>query len=170
MQDKKIPKTKAELLESILNESRNLGTVSILFHQTVADRLGLHITDHKCVDLLFTNGPQTAGEIAKTMGLSTGAVTSLIDRLEKKGLVERKNDPNDRRKVRIFLTQDMNLLEKVGVLFEGLGRSVWEQLSEYTADELKIILDYVRKSVNVMVQERNKLLVHEESKIKENAR
>ena len=78
-------------MESIMTDSKNLSTVSILFHQTIADRLGLHITDHKCVDFLFTQGPQTAGEISKNMGLSTGAVTSLIDRLEKKGLVERKS-------------------------------------------------------------------------------
>ncbi|MEI1276913.1 MarR family transcriptional regulator [Leptospira venezuelensis] len=139
-------------------DSKNLSTVSILFHQTIADRLGLHITDHKCVDFLFTQGPQTAGEISKNMGLSTGAVTSLIDRLEKKGLVERKNDPNDRRKVRIFLTQDMAAMQKIGSLFEGLAKSVWEQLSGYTAEELKIILDFTRKSIRVMEEEREKLL------------
>ncbi|WP_281275530.1 MarR family winged helix-turn-helix transcriptional regulator [Leptospira sarikeiensis] len=145
-------------MESILTSSKDLGTVSILFHQTIADRLGLHITDHKCVDLLFTHGPQTAGEIAKTMGLSTGSVTSLIDRLEKKGLVERKNDPEDRRKVRVFLTQDLAALQKIGILFESLAKSVWEQLSSYTADELKIILDYTRKSIRIMEEEREKLL------------
>ncbi|PJZ25812.1 transcriptional regulator [Leptospira hartskeerlii] len=158
MQDKKIPKTKPELLESIMTDSKNLSTVSILFHQTIADRLGLHITDHKCVDFLFTQGPQTAGEISKSMGLSTGAVTSLIDRLEKKGLVERKNDPNDRRKVRIFLTQDMAAMQKIGGLFEGLAKSVWEHLSAYTAEELKVILDYTRKSIRIMEEEREKLL------------
>ncbi|WP_245915604.1 MarR family winged helix-turn-helix transcriptional regulator [Leptospira johnsonii] len=141
-----------------MNDSKNLSTVSILFHQTIADRLGLHITDHKCVDFLFTQGPQTAGEISKTMGLSTGAVTSLIDRLEKKGLVERKNDPNDRRKVRIFLTQDLAAMQKIGSLFESLAKSVWEQLSGYTAEELKVILDFTRKSIRIMEEEREKLL------------
>ncbi len=144
-------------------DSQNLGTASILFHQTVADRLGLHITDHKCIGYLLSNGPQTAGEIAKAMGLSTGAVTSLIDRLEKKGFAERRNDPNDRRKVRIYPTEDISQLQKVGILFEGLGRSVWENLSGYSAEDLKLILEYTRSSIRIMTEERKKLLNNEES-------
>ena len=76
-----------------------MGTASIMFHQAVADRLGLNVTDHKCVDLLLLNGPLTAGELAQKTGLTTGAVTAVIDRLERAGFARREDDPHDRRRV-----------------------------------------------------------------------
>ena len=64
-----------------------------MFHQAIADRLGLNVTDHKCIDLLLMKGPLTAGELAGMTGLTTGAITAVIDRLEKAGFVRREDDP-----------------------------------------------------------------------------
>src|SRR4051812_25029573 len=90
---------RAELLAALVGELRQLSAATIMFHQAVADRLGLNVTDHKCVDLLQRNGPLTAGELAQHTGLTTGAITGVIDRLEKAGFVRRAEDANDRRRV-----------------------------------------------------------------------
>ena len=88
-----------ELLHDLTLAGRRLSTATILFHQAVADRLGLNLTDHKCVDLLLLNGPLTAGELARLTTLTTGAITAALDRLERAGFVKREDDPEDRRRV-----------------------------------------------------------------------
>ena len=90
---------KPRLLEDLNQAGRRLSQATILFHQAVADRLGLHPTDHKCIDLLVSAGSTTAGELAEATGLTTGAITGVIDRLEAAGFVRREDDPNDRRRV-----------------------------------------------------------------------
>ncbi len=64
---------------------RETSTVTILFHQAIADRLGMNVTDHKCAGILARSGPITAGELARRTGLTTGAITGVIDRLEQAG-------------------------------------------------------------------------------------
>src|SRR6516164_9446091 len=88
-----------ELLAALNDEFRQLTTATILFHQAIADRLGMNVTDHKCADILLRAGPITAGELAQRTGLTTGAITGVIDRLEKAGFVRRVRDPGDRRRV-----------------------------------------------------------------------
>ena len=90
---------RAELLAGLAMAGRRLSTATIMFHQAIADRLGLNVTDHKCIDLLLLKGPQTAGELAAQTGLTTGAITAVIDRLEKAGFAHRQDDPRDRRRV-----------------------------------------------------------------------
>src|SRR5579871_2016463 len=77
---------------------RDFVAAVVVFHELVGRCLGLSATDRKCLDLL-SRGPVTAGEIAKFTGLTTGAVTGIIDRLAKAGYAERVNDPQDRRRV-----------------------------------------------------------------------
>src|SRR5215813_7862986 len=90
---------RAEVLAALMTEFRQLSAATILFHQAVADRLGMNVTDHKCADILERHGPLTAGELAERTGLTTGAITGVIDRLEKTGFVRRAEDPGDRRRV-----------------------------------------------------------------------
>src|SRR5579863_9203972 len=92
-------KQRSELIAALNDEFRQLTTVTILFHQAVADHLGMLVTDHKCADILLRAGPITAGELAERTGLTTGAITGVIDRLEKAGFARRAKDPNDRRRV-----------------------------------------------------------------------
>src|SRR5262245_4409010 len=92
--------SRRRVLLAALNDSfRQLSTATILFHQAIADRLGLNVTDHKCADILLRTGPVTAGELARQTGLTTGAITGVIDRLEKAGFVRRIRDADDRRRV-----------------------------------------------------------------------
>jgi DNA-binding transcriptional ArsR family regulator len=91
---------RATLLAVVGRElGREVSARMVMFHQAIAERLGLNATDHKALDLLGRAGPITAGELAELTGLTTGAITGIIDRLEKAGFVRRENDPKDRRRV-----------------------------------------------------------------------
>jgi DNA-binding MarR family transcriptional regulator len=144
-----------ELIWSVLQAGREQSTAAIMFHQAVADRLGLHTTDHKCADLLVLKGPMTAGELAVHTGLTTGAITGVIDRLEKGGFVERQDDPHDRRRVIVKVIPQR--VKKIGRLFESLVASMQELCSRYTNEELKVILDFMTCTQAVAQQAMLKL-------------
>src|SRR6185369_8348500 len=92
---------RSQLVERIgVQLGRELSTRTIMFHQTIADCLGIAPTDHKCLGFIAeADHPGTAGELATWTGLTTGAITGVIDRLEAAGLAARERDPHDRRRV-----------------------------------------------------------------------
>lgn len=134
---------------------RELSTVTVFFHTVLADRLGLSVTDHKAFEIVARRGVMTAGEISELTGLTTGAVTGLIDRLEKAGFVLREQHPSDRRKVVIRPHPDSE--SKIGPLFESLGQALVELNANYSEEELELILDYLIKGIKMMQEESNKL-------------
>jgi DNA-binding MarR family transcriptional regulator len=138
---------RADLVRAILMAGRQSSTVALLLHQAVADRLGLHPTDHKCADLLCQGGPVTAGDLAERTGLTTGAVTAVIDRLEAAGYVRREADPADRRRVIVRVIP--HRLRGVGRLFEPLAAAMAELCARYTDEELATILDFMNRSAEV---------------------
>lgn len=138
---------RAELIRSILLAGRESSTGAIMLHQAVADRLGLHPTDHKCADFLCRGGPLTAGDIAERTGLTTGAVTGVIDRLEAAGYVRREPDPADRR--RVIVRPVPHRLRRIGRLFEPLAAAMAELCARYTDRELAVILDFMTRSDEV---------------------
>lgn len=85
--------------EDLTLRMRGLGSRTVLYQQKVATSLGLYNNDFLSIDILQEKGPITAGELSKLTGLTTGSITTLVDRLEKNGFVRREHDPNDRRKV-----------------------------------------------------------------------
>jgi DNA-binding MarR family transcriptional regulator len=134
--------TRPELLQALTAQSRRLSTRTVLFHQMIAERLGLHTTDHKCLDILNEHGQVTAGQLADLTGLTTGAITAAIDRLEKARLAKREFDPSDRRKVIIKILPDR--MPEIRKLFEtSLKEPLQKVLSRYTHEQLTIILDYI---------------------------
>lgn len=127
---------------------REMGTHTVMFHNAVAERLGLNVTDHKCLDRLLQKGPITAGQLAKLTGLTTGAITGVIDRLEKAGFAKRQPDPKDRRKVVIAPLPDR--LPEIGKLFSFLGRNMAGIMTQYSAKEAELVLDFMQHAVSVM--------------------
>ena len=85
---------------------RGLNREAVLYSDAVAGRLGMPSTDVECLEVLITSGPTTAGGLAEVTGLSTGAVTRMIDRLEQAGFVRRVADPADRRRVIVEAVKD----------------------------------------------------------------
>lgn len=127
---------------------RRLGCETIMFHQSVADRLGLNVTDHKCLDFLLMYGPSTAGELSQRSSLTTGAITAVIDRLERAGFVRREADPNDRR--RVIVCPVFGRLAEIGMLFADLGSQMGELASRYSRAELDVIIDFMNRSCGIL--------------------
>lgn len=147
---------RAELLVALNDEFRQLSTATILFHQAIADRLGMNVTDHKCADILMRSGPITAGELAQQTGLTTGAITGVIDRLEKAGFARRSRDDNDRRRVIIEpLVKHMERM--MNPLFESMGRAAAELCASYSTEELAVIRDFTVRSRQMAIEETRKL-------------
>jgi DNA-binding MarR family transcriptional regulator len=147
---------RGELLAALSDEFRRLSTATIMFHQAVADRLGMNVTDHKCADILSRTGPITAGELARRTGLTTGAITGVIDRLEKAGFVRRAKDPDDRR--RVIIEPIVKRMERViGPLFESMARSAAELCGRYRTAELAVIRDFTARACQMADEETRKL-------------
>ncbi len=144
-----------KIYEELSREARLSSSLTILFSQAVAERLGVHSTDIETVDLLHIMGPMTAGRLSEVTGLTTGATTRLIDRMERAGFARRRHDPRDRRRVVVEATMDN--AGRVLPLFEPIARRMGELWSTYSTGELEIMVDFFKKSNLVMSEENARL-------------
>ena len=118
-------------------------TRSTLIHQhVIANRMGLHVTDAECIDFLQEMGPSTAGDLAKATRLTTGAITNVIDRLEKAGYVKRSPDPKDRRKVIVSFIPKKHGRTKAQ--YGALAGAVQELFTTYTEEQLKFLIQHTQ--------------------------
>jgi DNA-binding MarR family transcriptional regulator len=128
---------------------RESSTLTVMFHTRIAEQMGLSGTDHKCLDLAMrADEPITAGRLAELSGLSTGAVTGVIDRLERRGFVRRVRDPYDRRKVLIEVPQQDP--EQVAHLFSGVVDTMRKVMEQFTLEELEVVERYQRALLEEM--------------------
>jgi DNA-binding MarR family transcriptional regulator len=141
--------TKAELLDSFRKSSRKYSDTSILMHEAIARKAGLSGTDHKYLGFLIERGPMTAGELGVLTGLTSGAITGLIDRLEKKKLAKRQFYKEDRRKV-IIVADTENAMKMLKPLFAELQRKTEKLISSFTDKEIQTIEKYFRSASDVM--------------------
>jgi DNA-binding MarR family transcriptional regulator len=144
------------VLAALAGEFRQLSAATILFHQAVADRLGMNVTDHKCADILLRTGPITAGELAERTGLTTGAITGVIDRLERAGVVRRAKDPDDRRRV-IIEPIPRRIERRIGPLFESMAQATAALCARYSLEELAVIRDFAARAHQMALEETRKL-------------
>ncbi|MCB9099143.1 MAG: MarR family transcriptional regulator [Anaerolineales bacterium] len=144
-----------ELMLALQSAGRAHSTATIMFHSAIAGYFGLSPTDWKCGDIIHRKGPLTAGQLAELTGLTTGAVTGLIDRLEKAGIARRQPDPNDRR--RVIIEPVPGWEEKITPLFDSMIEAFSEATDHYSDDELALILDFMQRAAAVMEQEAAKM-------------
>ncbi|MGW7681934.1 MarR family winged helix-turn-helix transcriptional regulator [Kribbella sp. NPDC054772] len=115
----------------------------VLHSLASAEAAGLNATDYFVLNLLDLTGPLTSGELARWTGLSTGATTRMIDRLEQRGHVERGYDPNDRRKVVVELAKPPKSVDKA---VAGARRRLGAVIGEYSAAEQATLFRYFEEA------------------------
>ena len=142
---------RSRLIDELMLEARRTGSLGALHGRAAASLAGLNTTDCECLDLLDWTGPITAGELARRVGITSGAATGAIDRLEATGLVERGTDPNDRRKVIVglvdfgatgWLPAQLPLAESFG----ALGDEVADINERFDEDQLAVLIEWLRAS------------------------
>ena len=129
---------------------------SLQMHETVGRKAGLSGTDHKYLGWLLERGQMTAGELATLTGLTTGAITGLVDRFEKKKLVKRQFAEDDRRKVMI-VPNSKAIMALLAPLYKDYRSKSEQLIASFSNKELKIIESYFTKAIGIMNETTNKL-------------
>jgi DNA-binding MarR family transcriptional regulator len=135
---------RAELTAALDLEGRRTGSLGTLHARAMADRAGVHQTDFEALDVLDWAGPISAGELAKRVGVTSGAITGVVDRLERDGWVRRVRDPHDRRRVIVEMVPDRIDLEEQAAMFGPLIADIAAVNDRYDDDQLAAILEYLR--------------------------
>lgn len=137
--------SKSELEKQVFMAAQENGISSVLFRNAMGRRLGLNIADVECFSLLLVKGISTPTELAHYTGLTTGSTTTMLDRLEKAGLIKRTPNPKDRRGVFIEVTEDS--FEKVGPIVADVQKAHRELIDSYSEEELEVIIDFLTRFV-----------------------
>jgi DNA-binding MarR family transcriptional regulator len=135
---------KREVFEQLINEVRRSQTATARFDQAVADALGLNRTDMRCLDTIEREGPVPAGRLAEETGLTSGAITTALDRLERAGFARRVSDPGDRRRVLVELTPSAR--EHANAFYLPHMAESERLFQRYTREQLEFLLEFVRNS------------------------
>ncbi|HSX28837.1 MAG TPA: MarR family transcriptional regulator [Candidatus Saccharimonadales bacterium] len=146
---------RAKLIAEMQFLGQMASTETALFHQAAAAKLGLGITDMKTISTLTQEGPMTAGQIAKRLSLTTGAVTNVIGRLTRIDAVRRVADPDDRRKVIVEINPARTKDRKE--VYASMGRSFEKFLENYTTQEIEFLVRYYKAAVELTKAEIAKL-------------
>jgi DNA-binding MarR family transcriptional regulator len=130
-----------ELMNALNLALRSVSGQGVLYSQAMAERLGINSTDLECLDIILMQGPVAAGDLARASGLTTGAITGVVDRLSRAGFARREHDRDDRRKV---LVRALPAVERqVMPLFKPMEEGARALLSSYDDKELALLLDFL---------------------------
>ncbi|GJM35839.1 MAG: MarR family transcriptional regulator [Saprospiraceae bacterium] len=129
--------------------SQKYAYTSIQMHETIARNAGFSATDHKYLGFFLQKGNLTAGELAELTGLTTGAVTGLIDRFEKKNLVKRQSDSSDRRKV-IIVPDSQKIIKLFEPYYKKFQAETEKLIASFSDKEIQIIESYIIKYIDLM--------------------
>src|ERR1700722_15473224 len=144
------PRTRAALMEELEHAMRRSSAQGVIFGQTVANRAGISASDLECLDFLNLEGRVTAGRLAEVTGLTTGAITGVIDRLGKAGRGPRKRAGEAPRKVFIPIAPEN--VAKIGRLYEPMQRAVKKEWEAYSDAELKLLVRFANQSYQTMLE------------------
>ncbi|MGQ0803564.1 MAG: MarR family winged helix-turn-helix transcriptional regulator [Actinomycetota bacterium] len=132
------PQLVAELISAVRAFQRATDDVD----EAACDALGVNRSDGKCLDVLEEREPMTPGALAEELGLTTGAITTLLDRLEKVGYVTRARDTVDRRRVLVELTPLAR--RRIEELYGPIGEHGREWFNPLSDDQIRLITDFIR--------------------------
>ena len=151
--------SREDLLQALGHAVRANQRATDAVDEAAAQLLGLNRTDGRCLDILEQHGQMSAGELARQSGLTTGAITAVIDRLERIGYVHRVADPSDRRRVLVGPTQKAR--EDSWELFGPLADAIRPMLSAYSDEDLRLLIDFQRLSRELQERHAAWIRAHE---------
>jgi DNA-binding MarR family transcriptional regulator len=146
---------KEELERQVIMGAREYGISTVLFRNAVGNKLGVNVTDMECLALLFFKGISTPTELSNYTGLSSGATTAMLDRLEKAKLIRRRPNPNDRRGT--LITVEKKSVKTVGPLFAATRQAQDRLLAGYCEADLAVIADFFEHYTAIWERGREKL-------------
>jgi len=144
------PKARAALLQELEEAMRRSSAQGVLFGQTVANVAGISGSDLECLDFLNLEGRVTAGRLAEVTGLTTGAITGVVDRLEKAGFVRRERDETDRRKV--FIATVPENVARIGRYYVPMQAAMHKVWSSYSEAELNLLLRFATDGYKAVLE------------------
>lgn len=144
-----------DLQARALNAIREYGVQLTQFRNAVNEGAGLNATDMECLRLLFLEGVSTPSRLARQTGLTSGAATAMLDRLEQAGLIERRSNPADRRGTLIVPTELSS--EKMASWFASARKAQAELIAQFSPGELEVIADVFERFARLWQEEREKL-------------
>jgi DNA-binding MarR family transcriptional regulator len=139
---------KHQLIVELIEALRANQLATDKMDEAAARGLGVNRTDARCLDVLERFGPISAGQLGEEAGLSTGAVTAVIDRLVAKGYVHRVPDPADRRRVMVEVTELLE--ERAGRFYGPLAAASFPMLSRYSVAELEVVTRFLRAGTAIV--------------------
>jgi DNA-binding MarR family transcriptional regulator len=149
-------RARAEIERAGIEAIRGWQTDQDMFDEAVADHLRINRTDARCLDILDRAGQMTAGQLATAAHLTSGAVTAVLDRLERAGYVRRVADPADRRRVLVEVTPQ--LAKRSAPLYGPMVEEGVRWIATYTDDQLETILDFMERNRDVLTRHTTRIL------------
>ncbi|MFO0549857.1 MAG: MarR family transcriptional regulator [Polyangiaceae bacterium] len=145
-----------KLAEEVTQAGRELSSRTMLYQQALAERAGLTVSDWRSLDLITrAEDSLTPGQLAERINLSTGAITGVLDRLERAGYVRREKDPKDRRQVLVHVVDART--RELEPIQAPLAHAMHELCASYSNEELELVRDYCRKAAAIVADETLKL-------------
>ena len=142
------PERRHEVTADIIGRlMRRHSTAVVLFHHAVGERLGLGPTDHKCLDLLRGRGPMTGSALAGITGLTSGAITGVVARLERAGYLRRDPDPHDRRQQ--ILSPVPERIRDIHEVFGPIRTDMAAMLGAFDAHQLTAIAEFLDRGADI---------------------
>lgn len=148
--------SRAALIEHLLYLGQMQSTETAHFHQTAATINDLNITDSKTLSVLMQEGAMTAGQLAARLSLTSGAVTSVLDRLESRDYIWRTQDPDDRRKV-VIEPNLPKLNTSCAKPYISIGKAFEQLYKTYSTEQLKFLAQFSETAIKLTAQEICKL-------------
>jgi DNA-binding MarR family transcriptional regulator len=121
-----------------------------LVNQIIAERMGINRTDHRVLEILNRRGPTTAGDLAEASHLTTGAITAVLDRLERAGFARRVRDTEDRR--RVLVEQTPESTQTAMRYYRPLMNRSFEAMAHYRPEGLAAIRDFMRQAASLAAE------------------
>jgi DNA-binding MarR family transcriptional regulator len=141
--EKSIVNAKPTLSQQVMMAAQEQGISSVLFRNAIGRKLGLNSTEGECLSFLAIKGVSTPTEISRYTGLTSGSTTTMLDRLEKAGFIQRKPNPNDRRGVLIEISKKW--AQTAGPLVADLVQNHCRLISTYSEEQLETIADFLTR-------------------------